>query len=287
MQILFLCLIVFFILSQNVLMSAYTKKYGDCCVFLLTALIAFSALFVFFFAGGFSYAFSWRYVPYSAGFALSYAAANLFTFLAVREGPLSLTCLVNSYALLVPALYGMIFLHEEIGAFGIVGIILLAVSLFLINREKKAGEEERKITWRWGLYAALAFFGNGFCSTTQKMQQQAFDGEGSTEFMLVALALTALLFLMISFASERKRYRDFFRGGWYFGVFCGLSNGACNFFVILLNPKMPASLMYPLISAGGIVATTLVAVLAFRERLSRAQWFGMAIGVAAVVCLNL
>ena len=287
MEVLLLCLIVFSTLSQNVLMSAYTKKHGERCTFLLTAFIALAALAVFFFAGGFSYAFAWRYVPYSVGFALSYAAAVLFTCLAIREGSLSLTCLVTSYSLLIPALYGMLFLHETIGVFMIVGIVLLALSLFLINREKKEGEGERKITWRWVFFVSLAFLGNGFCSTTQKMEQEAFDGEGTTEFMLVALALTALLFFALSLLRERRDHRDFFRSGWQYGIFCGLANGACNFFVILLNPRMPASVMYPLISAGGIVATALVSVFVFGERLSRTQWVGMAIGVISIVFLNL
>lgn len=287
MEILLLSLIIVAQLSQNVLLSAYTKKYGGQGTFAVTALIALAALAVFFFAGGFSYTFAWRYVPYSVAFALSYASANLFTFLALREGSLSLTCLVNSYSLLIPALYGMIFLHEAVGVLMLIGIALLLVSLFLINREKKEEEGEKKITPRWILFVSLSFLGNGFCSTTQKMQQEAFGGVGTTEFMLVALALAFVIFFLLSFFCERGEGRTAIRGGWYFAVLCGLANGACNFFVILLNPMMPASVMYPLISAGGILVTTLVSVFVFGERLSRSQWIGMAIGVASIVCLNL
>ena len=287
MEILLLTLIIFGILSQNVCLSAYTKRNGERGIFALTALIALAAFAVFFFAGGFSYTFAWRYVPYSVGFALSYASANLFASLAIREGSLSLTGLVTSYALLVPALYGMIFLHEPIGVWKIVGILLLAVSLFLINIEKKAGEGERKITLRWAIFAFLAFLGNGFCSTTQKMEQAAFGGEGAVEFMLIALALVFVIFFTLSFIKERKDWKEALPRGCVFGLLCGLANGACNFLVVLLNPRMPASVMYPLISAGGIVVTTLVSVLIFKERLSRSQWLGMAIGVTSIVFLNL
>ena len=262
MEIVYLSAIILAVLSTNTFLSAYTKRCGDRSIFGLLSLVAFAAFAVFFFSGGFGYEFEWKYVPYSLGFSLS-------------------------YALLIPTFYGMIFRHEPIGTTMIVGIVLLAISLFLINMEKKEGEEPKKITPRWIFFVSLAFLGNGFCSTTQRMQLDAFGGEGTVEFMLIALAVAFVFFFACTLIFERKEWKASLSRGWYFGLLCGVANGCSNLFCMLLNPLMPASIMYPLISAGGIVVTALVSVLVFKERLSRTQWIGMAVGIASVVFLNL
>ncbi len=287
MEIVYLSAIILAVLSTNTFLSAYTKRCGDRSIFGLLSLVAFAAFAVFFFSGGFGYEFEWKYVPYSLGFSLSYATALLFMFLAIHEGSLSLTTLITSYSLLIPTFYGMIFRHEPIGTTMIVGIVLLAISLFLINMEKKEGEEPKKITPRWIFFVSLAFLGNGFCSTTQRMQLDAFGGEGTVEFMLIALAVAFVFFFACTLIFERKEWKASLSRGWYFGLLCGVANGCSNLFCMLLNPLMPASIMYPLISAGGIVVTALVSVLVFKERLSRTQWIGMAVGIASVVFLNL
>ena len=71
----------------------------------------------------------------------------------------------------------------------------------------------------------------------------------------------------------------------YYSI-CGLANGAVNFFVLVLSNKMPASVMFPIISAGGIVTTALISIFVYREKLSLPQKIGMFLGIAAVVVLS-
>jgi multidrug transporter EmrE-like cation transporter len=70
-------------------------------------------------------------------------------------------------------------------------------------------------------------------------------------------------------------------------VLCGVANGASNLFVIALSPNMPASIMFPLVSAGGIVLTSLISIFIYRERLSVLQYIGMVLGIGAIVFLNI
>lgn len=289
---LLLSAVVLGLLLQNMTQRTYEHSYGGATPIAFTALVAFSAVPVFFCGNGFSFHFSLAALPYSVGFAVSYAAAILCTLFAMREGSMALTCLINAYALLIPTLYGMIFLHEAIRATTVIGVLFLLISLFLINMEKGASEEDparekKGITPRWLLFVTLSFLGNGFCSTFQKMGQIALGGEGGNDFMMLALLFVAVGFFCLSLFRERGSYGVSLRRGFYLALLCGLANGACNFFVLLLNPRMPASVMYPLISAGSIVLTTLVSVLFLKERLSRLQWVGMVIGVSSIVLLNL
>jgi multidrug transporter EmrE-like cation transporter len=71
-------------------------------------------------------------------------------------------------------------------------------------------------------------------------------------------------------------------------MLCGAANGAVNLFVILLSTnKMNPSLMFPLISAGGIVITSLVSIFVYKEKLSLLQYIGVVMGIGAIVFMNL
>lgn len=48
---------------------------------------------------------------------------------------------------------------------------------------------------------------------------------------------------------------------------------------------MDSAIFFPIVNGGGLVLTTLAAVLLFKERLSVKQWMGVAFGIISVVFL--
>lgn len=127
------------------------------------------------------------------------------------------------------------------------------------------------------------------CSTMQKMKQVAFGTEGDQMFMIVALAISAVVMLLCSLAlpAERKALPGSLKKGWLPAMLCGIATGATNYLVIWLNPRIPASILFPVLSAGGIVLSFLYAVVLLRERFGRRQTIGVAVGVVSIVLLNL
>ena len=81
--------------------------------------------------------FTLDFLPYSLAFAVAYTCAILFFFLAISEGSLSLTTLITSYSLILPTLYGILFLNDKVSSLLIIGLILLVISLTLVNFENK------------------------------------------------------------------------------------------------------------------------------------------------------
>ena len=49
---------------------------------------------------------------------------------------------------------------------------------------------------------------------------------------------------------------------------------------------MPVSLMFPLVSAGGLIITYAVSKFLYKETLSKTQFIGFVFGLAAVIFLN-
>ena len=220
---------------------------------------------------------------YSVFFALSYIAGTVFSLSAVAYGSLSITTLIISYSLMLPTIYGLIFLNDTVGPGLFPGLMLLIVSLFFIN--KKSGETQ--ITTKWIVSVFLAFIGNGMCSVVQKAQQVAFNGEYKNEFMILALAIVTFLLSVFVIIKEGKDIKNFAAAGWYMAIGSGIANGIVNLFVMILSGTMPVSLMFPMISAGGIVITYIVSRFFYKEKLTKKQFAGFVFGIISVVFLNI
>lgn len=161
-------------------------------------------------------------------------------------------------------------------------MLLLVISLFLTNKS----DEKTKISLKWIICVFLSFFGNGMCTVVQKMQQIASNGAYKNEFMIVALAIVTVVMLIMSILKERTEIKFFAKVGWHGAIICGALNGMVNLFVMILSGKMPVSLMFPLISAGGLIVTYIVSRFFYKEELTKIQFIGFIFGLTAVVFLN-
>ena len=282
LNILYITIIIVGITAQGVIKKMYNKV--DCGgVFVFSAVSVVAAATFFLVRSGFKLTLAAEMLPYAFGFAAAYSVATVFNFLAIQCGPLSLTSLATSYSLLIPTFYGLIFDKDEAGIWLYIGLGLLAVSLFLINA--KSGE--MKITLKWAIFAALALVGNGLCSTVQTVQTAAFGGKYDDSFMIISLATVFVVLCLCSVFTEKEKILPSIKGGWYYMLICGIANGAVNLFVMLASEVVNKSVMFPLISAGGIVLTWVVSIFLYKEKLTLKQNIGMILGIAAIVFLNL
>ena len=268
---------------QDIFKKKFNQKSSG-GVFFFGGMISFFAM-LFFIALNRDWSYSSSQLLYSFGFAVAYAVATLFAVLAIKYGSLAKTTLIVSCSLLLPSFYGIIFLSEPIGIKLIVGIVLLVVALVMINYEKDAVPSSLK----WAICAVLAFVGNGMCSVVQKLEQNTFGSDGQNVFMIVALGMVVLLLFAMSFISKEERGRQIriAKVGWIWAALCGVCNGLCNFLVMYLNPRLPASVMFPVISGGSVVLVFVYATLVQREKFNLRQKIGYAIGVLSIVLLNI
>ena len=271
--------------SQSVLKKIYSKNNGR-GVYFFNSLTSFSAMIFFIIAaiainGGLDFELS--VLPYSIAFAVSFALSAIGSLIAISCGSLSLTSLIIQYSMMVPAFYGILFLNDGVSVGLIFGIILLAVSLVLINKKV----DGVVFSVKWIVSVLVAFCGNGMCSVVQKMQQLKFDGAYKDEFMIMAMLTVCVIACSLSIAKERKEIVSCARGGLHLGLICGVLNGIVNLSALILTGLMPLSLMFPLISSGGIITTYIVSRLVYKESLSRLQFVGFILGIASIVLMNL
>ncbi len=299
MDYLILLGIVAAIPAQSVAVKLYQRRAKNPGDFLFTACIGLFAMFVFTVAAvskGYV-TLSATYLPYSLLFSVGYGMAFIFQILALSCGPMSLTVLIQSYSLLIPTFYGILFLDEPLKPGFVPGIILLAVCLFLINYRSRPKPRDDSssdpapttggISAKWLIFVSLSFIGNGMCSVVHRVATLDLGADMCYEFMVAAMLMIALSFLVAGLFRERQDAGDFLKHGWFYAAACGVLNGGANLAVMILAPRMPASLQYPLISAGSILFSLIFAVFLFKEKITRRQYMGVAVGILSIVCLNL
>lgn len=220
---------------------------------------------------------------YSVIYGVCYVASGVCYTFALKHGPLSLSVLALAYSLMLPTLYGIIFVKEPIGIFTIIGFVCLIASIWLINHKKG----KTKITFKWVIFAVLVFISNGMCAVAQKAHQVAYPGEYQSELMayslIIALVLSVVILFVLAKGQKIENVKD--------AIVCGGSNGvlnaAYNTTLVLLAARMPASLLYPLSSAVNIILTFVISFAIYRERFSKQQYVALVLGICAIVLLNL
>ena len=273
---------------QNPLNKSFQEKHRG-GIYLYPSMVSLFAVLFFtitsLLTGGLRY--EWGVLPYSVLFGASAALCNVSLIVALRSGSLALTALITSYSLMIPTVYGMIFLHETPGVLAYIGIVLLVISLYLTNAKGDQSEQKTRVSGKWLLFVTLSAIGNGACSIIQREEQIAFDGGYKNEFMIVALLVSVLFTLPFILVKERREAPTSLKAGWGYALLSGTANGTTNLLVMTVTATIATSVFFPIISAGGMVLSYILSVTLYKERFTKWQTVGIALGVLSLVFLNI
>jgi multidrug transporter EmrE-like cation transporter len=106
--------------------------------------------------------------------------------------------------------------------------------------------------------------------------------------MIVALAVAFIVLVVCAIANKEDiRVSTGMCVG--FAAITGIANGIVNLLVMVLSApgQIDASILFPSISGGGIVLGFIMATFVYKEKLSKLQYVGYAIGTASVILLNI
>ena len=82
---------------------------------------------------------------------------------------------------------------------------------------------------------------------------------------------------------DKTDFKKMCRDSWFFPVSVGVLNAFSNLLIILMaSTTLPPSLIYPVLSIGGLSLTTLTSAFAFKEKLQWWQWVGIGLGAVAI-----
>lgn len=246
--------------------------------------------------------FNMQSLPYSLFFAVCYAGSTITYVLAVGCGSLALTTTIHSFALIIPTVLGFLVWGEPINAFKIIGIVLFAAALLLMG--EKAEKGEKLLSTKWIILMIISFFCEGFAPVAIKMHSIALGEETASAcndvFMVMAYGMAfAGIFVAavlregkITIPCEDGKTKNFMLDSLKIALPLASIGGICNGLYNLMNTvvannKLDVSVFYPVISAGQLILTCVIAVVFFKEKLSLKQIAAIFCGVVAIVLLNM
>ena len=277
-------------LTEGFLIKNYNKKHEKGGFIFIALVSAFSMLFFLctdLIADKMGLRFPSEMFPYALAAGFVYCMASLFTFFALKYGSYALTMLIVSYSLIFSTLYGVIFLQEQATVFTYVGFALIALSLFFVRGETMGEVQEKQNLLLWLIFVSLSVVCAGMFGVVQRMQQIRFQDAVTREFMVVAMAFSALASFVIGLCLERKDSFQVLKHCVLYAGGAGIANGTTNMLNMLVTMLMPISIFAPTQAGIKIVISFLMSYFIFKEKFLKRQILGVFLGGVAVVLLNI
>ena len=272
---------------EAMIVKHYGKKYGKGGMLFNAFICLFSMIyFIITDKGGLQFTPKlWAYglvnsTMYALGFYTAYAA--------YKTGSFGLTRLLSSFGVIIPTFYGIVFLKEPTTVFTYIALVLILISLFLMNYQKRdENTPKEKISVKWVVFVILTVLSNAVITIIGRMQVDAFDDKYKNEFLMISLAGATVALFILGIILERDSFKQTIKHGFLYGAGAGIFNGINNLLILITYTYLPLSLTSPVKSGLGIVISFVMSLVIYKEKFTRRQLISACIGVIAVVLMNL
>lgn len=215
------------------------------------------------------------------------ALANQAGYKALCMGPMALTSMLVKFSLIVPFVFGVACWGEKPTVFTYVGFALLFLALTCLSLRRVEGDTKKQLSLAWAICVLLTLLANGFSSVLASMHQRLYPEQFQLGYTAWSTLTCFLIFAVIVFLTGKMRKKYFSLCGDLLGGGAGVVNTLASFLTLWLAASNPATVLYPLIAVSTMLMSFLVGRIFFREKLTAWQCVGFALGICAVVLLNL
>ena len=237
----------------------------------------FTAIF-FFCINGFRAEITLFSVIFALAFAVLCLIYTLIGFRIMKSGNLSLyTLFLMSGGMIVPYLFGVAFLNEELTVLRVLGLMLMTAAITISGGIKTEGAKSILPL------CIIVFFLNGTVSILSKCHAintvQAVDCRHFV--MLTGLGRFLVSGIGLLFCKPTKQTLHFsFRPMPALIVIAGVIGGVSYMLQLIGAANLPATVTYPLITGGCIIFSALSDVVFYKEKLTRQQLTGILLSFA-------
>lgn len=219
----------------------------------------------------------------AAGGGIGGAVAYFVFLSALEAGPYALTISIYTMSFLLPVVFSMVVWFRPLSRPAAGGILLIVAGVALISMSAAAAKGAAKAAWlKW-----LALVGAAFVLTgIPQISQAAAARLGAINFwffLFVTFLAGALALWLFLLAKGTKPAPGLFK----YGALAALGSVAGNLFTLRALVKLPEPVVFPVSTAGPILAAVLLAVFYFREKIKPLGYLGILAGLAGVILLAL
>jgi drug/metabolite transporter (DMT)-like permease len=225
--------------------------------------------------------------PWPIYIALAILLPSIFLFLAASVKNLGIvkTDIAQRLSLFIPILAAYFIFKEDFNNLKIIGLAIGFVAIFLTFLRKSDYQEAGKESL---LYPIMVFVGFGVIDVLFKQIALYKELPYTTSlFAVFCLSFIVSLLIVITMVISGKIKLQLVN------VVCGLILGFFNFGNILFYMKAHKALaenpstVFAAMNLGVIIVGTLIGIIAFKEKLSKLNYVGIVLAIAAVIFITL
>ena len=281
-------LFIFLSVCTNLLEGLLVKKNGEKNgnnVFWFNGLMALASMLFFVITENSGFNFSKELWLYAIPSAVCYCGALICTYFALANRPFAISMMIISYSIVLPIIYGIVFLNEPTSVIIYIALAIMAVSLYLSRGD--TANDSGKFSVKWLICIAFATIGSGGFAIVKKMQQLQFNEKCDNEFMIISLALTVITLFVLGIFVTKGSIKNITKSTIIFSLAAGISNGVTNMLTLLINTVMVLSLSSPISTGIRILLSFIVSGLFLKEKFLKRQIIGAALGAASLIMLSI
>ena len=271
--------------AEGMLVKHYGRKHDKGGMF-FSAIMCLFAMIYFFISDKGGLQFPKGIVVLGLINSTMYAIGFYAGYMAFKTGSFGLTRLFTSFGIIISTLYGIVFLHEPASALMFVAIALILLSLFLINYTPTESNQQ-KISMKWILAVVSIIISNSAIAIIGRVQYGLFDNTYKNEFLIISFAGAIFFLVLFGLIFERDCLKPVMKYGVLYGGIAGIFNGISNVLTLITYKYLPISITSPARAGLGITLSFITSILIYRESFNKRQFAGAAIGILAVVLMNL
>ena len=225
-------------------------------------------------------------------YGVTQALFILFKTQAMNTGSVSVTTLIGNCSLVVSVLACFILWGEGVGIPDVLGLSVLIVGIFLTTFKKTNESYNRK----WLIYSALFFVCAAGVGLTFKAFSKSASPEMAGDMMLFSSIVMLISYTIIclftgGFKSEKEKNINKDSKDWQklfiiYALCSGFLSCVYNRLNIFLAGELPGVVFYPSFNGGVVFLSMTLSILLLREKLSRKQIVGIAIGIIGICIIG-
>lgn len=208
---------------------------------------------------------------------------NLIAYCTRIDG-ITTTTISNKLSLVIPVVFSLVVYHEHAGVWKIAGILLAFPAVYLTSRV--AGDDNKPQNLFW---PAILFLGSGTLDTMMNYVQQHYLAAPADQAMYTVFCFSMAGTVGIGIIAARvamKKIKLHWRN-LVAGVCLGIPNYfSIYYFIRALNSDfLQSSASIPVMNIGILVASSLTALLVFKEKANAQRYTGLVLSVIAILLI--
>ncbi|MEK0421206.1 MAG: hypothetical protein RLZZ161_1057 [Bacteroidota bacterium] len=223
-----------------------------------------------------------HWFPFVVGMGLLFISAFYLMGLGTWLAGAGATSVAAKMSVVIPAAVSMLLLHEKPGMFILLGMLLSVFSVYLMRPENNGGKGLRGL---WVLL--LVFLGSGMVDTGLNLVKHNF-GNDVDDYTISTVVFGGAgvigLTLMLFQKGKLPDWKEILGG-----VVLGCTNYASliAMFGAIGAYKGQTAWFFAVNNIGVVWVSTLISILFFKEKISKAGYVGLILAALAVLLMNI